>query len=91
MITLGPDYGLTSMTFEEEVNLPETVRQTRNNKVQIYHMCESMKRTIDNIEYRAHHCPELEDEQHAALVEEFRNRVHRAMEMLDYADMTGRE
>lgn len=91
MLTLGPNYGLTPMSFEEELKLPKTVRKTRNNKVDIYHMCEFMKRTIDDIAWRTYHCPELDDEQHSALVEEFRNRVHRAMEMLDYAEKVGME
>ena len=83
-------YGLTPMNFDEEFNLPDTIRNTRSCKVDIVHWCDHMENAIDVIRSRIKNAPELDDEKHAALVEEFRNKVHRAMEMLNDTAMFGR-
>ena len=83
-------YGLNPMTLDEELVAPGTIRNTRRCKIEIIDWCAHMTDAINTIRRDALVIPELDDEKHAALVEEFRNRVHRAMEMLNDTAMFGR-
>lgn len=70
-VYIGKDYGLQHMSLEEEFNLPKNMKQTRNNKVQIINDCDDITRTIETLRHRAFMCPELDDEAHAKLVDEY--------------------
>lgn len=70
-VHVGRNYGLRYMSLEEEFNLPKNMKQTRNNKVQIINDCDDITQAIDTLRYRAFMCPELDDEAHAKLVDEY--------------------
>ena len=84
-VYLGKNYGLQPMSLEEEMNLPNTIRQTRNNKVQIINDCDNIARTIETLRWRAYACPELDDEEHAKLVDEYARLVREIVNKVNEA------
>ncbi len=82
-------YGIKPMTFEEEWNQPENAKQTRRNKMEIIDTCESVRRTLETIERRARMTPELDDPKHAALVQEFADKVNEVYKAVEAANMVG--
>lgn len=83
-------YGLKPMSLEDEIRAPETIRNTRQSKVDIIDKCAYMQNLLDVIRTRAKWALELDDVKHAALVKEFRDKVSTAMEALVDATMIGR-
>ena len=82
-------YGIKQLTFEEELNQPENAKQTRRNKMEIIDTCESVRRTLETIERRARMTPELDDPKHAALVQEFADKVNEVYKAVEAANMVG--
>ena len=83
------NYGLKPLTFKEEWDLPQNVRQTSNNKIKIIDTCDGAIRLIDTIKYRAKGAPELDDDRHAALVQELADKVEAFYKALDDAFRVG--
>lgn len=82
-------YGIKPMTFEEEWNQPENAKQTRRNKMKIIDTCEAMRRTLETIERRVRTAPELDDSNHAALVQELADKVKEVYKAIEAANMVG--
>lgn len=83
-------YGIKPMTFDEEWNQPKNARQTRRNKMKIVDTCEFARRVLETIERRAITAPELDDSEHAALVQELTDKVKEAYKVIEAANMVGR-
>lgn len=82
-------YGIQQLTFEEELNQPENAKQTRRNKMEIIDICESARRTLETIKRRVRRAPELDDPNHAALVQELADKVKEACKAIEAANMVG--
>lgn len=82
-------YGLKSLTFEEEIALPETVRQTRKNKLCIISMCDNVLRNVHLIQDRVREAPELDDKDHSDLIQELAEKVKELVAATDAAYMVG--
>ena len=72
-------YGLTPMSFQEELNAPEAVRETRAFKVEIIDNCDRLIRLAERIRDRVKRIPEENDEAHVELVNKYAEGVHRAV------------
>lgn len=72
---LRTTYGLEPLTLEHEMELAPNAKRTRNNKINIIDNCASIRRLLDNIECRARMAPVLDDQEHADLVDKFRDAV----------------
>lgn len=83
-------YGLTPMSFTKEIDASVAVKSTRQNKIEIIDWCEHMKNAIEYIQIRAKNIPEVDDDKHALLVEQFRNNVKYAMDVLNGTASFGR-
>lgn len=79
-------YGLESKTFKEELALPEAVRRTRNNKVALVTKCEQIIMMATQIQHDAKLFPELNDEKHSQLVQEYTNKINEALLDLEAAE-----
>lgn len=71
-------YGMKEITLAEAATIPDTMRSTRNAKVQIINACGLLRQAIDVIEHRAKGAPILDDQEHAELVRQFAELVKRA-------------
>ena len=76
-------YGLKPMSFEEEVNAPESVKEKRRCKIEIQDMCSLMARDLETIAYTARNIPEEDDAAHAELVKQYRDAVKAAQAAID--------
>ena len=76
-------YGITPMSLVEEIDASVAVKSTRQNKIEVIDWCEHMKNAIEYIQFRAKNIPEVDDDKHALLVEQFRNNVKYAMDVLN--------
>lgn len=86
MTYIGDTYGLKSYgSLKEEMELPENIKRTRHNKVNIITKIDLMARTLDSIRSRAYGCPELDDKKHADLVEELNKKVEEIDRAIDEA------
>ena len=83
-------YGLTPMSFVKEMDASVAVKSTRQNKIEIIDWCEHMKNAIEYIQIRAKNIPEVDDDKHALLVEQFRNNVKYTMDVLNGTASFGR-
>ena len=83
-------YGLQRLTFEEELNQPKYAKQTRHNKIKIIDTCNLAEGLLETIKYRAKGAPELDDERHAALVQELMDKVNDMYQAIENALMVGR-
>lgn len=72
---LTTKYGLKPMTPAEEFMTSSYVRQTRDNKILIIDKCNEIIGLLETIKTRTRNAPELDDEKHAALVEELYEKV----------------
>ena len=61
-----------NMTIDQELSMPEMMKKTRLNKIQILACCWSIEKAVETIKARANGAPLLDDPEHAKLVEEFR-------------------
>lgn len=82
---LGDMYGLKPMSLKEEAEAPQNIRNTRNNKVRIINDCDAIMRTMESIRGRVYRCPELDEDGHAKLVEEFTSLVAEVKRKADEA------
>lgn len=71
-------YNLKHYTIDEEAKLPFTVRQTRENKIRIIDTCNFLLREIDSIIAVARLIPELDDENHSEIVNDYANAINNA-------------
>ena len=83
-------YGLQPMSLEEEMNAPANIKRTRGNKIAAIDTCAFMRRTLDTIESIALNIPELDDDNHSALVEMWMQAIRYAKEQLDEVLRVGR-
>lgn len=82
-------YGMEVMSLNQELNLPEAVRKTRNNKVIMIDQLGIMRQMIDALEVRARSIPTLDSDAHADLVRQLAERIHHAYTELYGAEMFG--
>ena len=76
-------YGLKPMSFEEEANAPESVKEERRCKIEIQNMCSLMARDLVTIAYTARNIPEEDDVAHAERVKQYRDAVKAAQAAID--------
>jgi len=76
-------YGLQPMTFEEELAAPENIKRTRRNKIALVDLCNNMRHMINQIEFNAKLTPEVDNDHHSGLVEEYTELVRKASKDLD--------
>lgn len=82
-------YGFPEMSLVEECNLPSTVRQTISNKVTMIEKCGLLKNALNQIKTRAKEIPLLDDEKHAADVQEMTDLFMHAYDLLWKAALHG--
>lgn len=82
-------YGLKPMSIEDEINLPKYAKQTRLNKVKIIDTCKYAESLIETIRWRTRKAPELDDERHAALVQEMMDKVDEMYKAIETACRVG--
>ena len=75
-------YGFDSMTFQEELALPEAKKRTMNNKIQIVNDCYLMYKSIDQIQWIAKCAPLLDDPDHAELVDKWARIIRKTRDEL---------
>ena len=63
-------YGIPEMSVQEENALPENMHQTMNNKITMLNQIHLVRQALDQIAFRAKHIPLLDDDKHAAGVQE---------------------
>lgn len=69
-------------TFEQEISMPENMKQTHQNQIKLQGLCYSMERALRTIESRVNGIPLLDDEKHAELVKQFHSVVNEAEKAL---------
>lgn len=80
-------YGIAPLSMEEEAKLPQPVKQTRSNKMDIIDYCDHMAQMIDQIRNCAARIPEDNDNKHADLVQQWKFLVHKAnLDLLESAN-----
>lgn len=91
MSTLDKLYGLKPYTLEDELNLPDAQRRTRNNKVFMVDCLLNMKNQCEFLKDWVRTIPEIDDERHADLVDKLAATVKEARHTFDliYACMEG--
>lgn len=82
-------YGIQRLTLEEEINLPKYAKQTRQNKMKIINTCKHAESLIETIRWRTKGAPELDDERHAALVQEMMDKVNEMYKAIEVACRVG--
>lgn len=82
-------YGMEQLSLDETIALPETQRNTRNNKYEIITLCDQMRRMIDQIESRAKGAPVLDNQKHSDVVKKYRDMVKRAAIAVESASVFG--
>ena len=71
-------YGLSPMSFEEELVAPIPVREIRNAKVEIIDNCNAIIRLAEAAINSTKRIPEDDDWEHAALVDEYAAMISKA-------------
>ena len=84
-------YGMEPMSLEEEINLPKSVKQTRNNKIKIIDRLALDMRNIESLIDDARRIPECDDAKHAALVQKLTDAIMEIDDAVYKAMMVGRE
>ena len=82
-------YGIPDMSVLEECNLPPLMRQTISNKVTMIEKCSLLQQALEQIKFRARGIPLLDDDKHAAGVQEMTDLFLQAYDMLWKAAMHG--
>ena len=78
-------YGITPLSLEECAKLPEAMRQTRNNKVEIINMIDSINKSLENLKLRVKKAPVVDDKRHAQAIQTLRDSINRLSANLDVA------
>ena len=65
------NYGLTALSLDEEIALPEPMRSTRSAKMELVNAASHMETLAVMIRDRAKQAPVLDDEKHAEIVRRF--------------------
>lgn len=82
-------YGIPEMTVQEEMNLPANMRQTMSNKISMIEKCGLLQQALDQVKFRAKHIPLLDDDKHAAGVQDMTDLFIQAYDLLWKAAMHG--
>lgn len=82
-------YGLEPYTLEEEANLPETIKQIRQDKIGIIDYCSRIRRELEMIESRARGAVEKDDLAQQRRVDEFADLVYEGLMKLEKAAVYG--
>lgn len=82
-------YGIPEMTVQEEMNLPANMRQTLSNKITMIEKCSLLQQALDQVKFRAKHIPLLDDDKHAAGVQEMTDLFMQAYDLLWSAALHG--
>lgn len=83
-------YGIKPLPVDEEFRLPKYEKQTRNNKMKIIDTCDHAAWLINQLKVGIKTAPVLDDEKHAALMQEITNKVDDFYKALEAAYMVGR-
>ena len=78
-------YGIEPLSFEEEINLPMARKKTRNNKIKMVDMCESIIKYATWLEEKAIRIPEEDDERHSEMVDRLTEKTRTVVAALDLA------
>lgn len=70
------EYGIKPMSLDEEMNMSEYAKQTRNNKMKIIDTCNHIKNLIETIELITRQAPEKDDKYHAEIVQLLSDRIN---------------
>ena len=80
--TMEDIYGVPEMSVREEMDLPANKRRTLVNKITMIDKCNLMQQALDQIRFRARGIPLLDDDKHAAGVQEMTDAFLQAYELL---------
>lgn len=68
-------YGITHYSLDDEVNLPDLIKQTRRNKIRAIDNLRFVKSQVEYFERYWRSIPEEDNANHAAAVQELANAV----------------
>lgn len=81
-ITPAKLYNIPEMSVQEEMNLPANMRQTLSNKINMIEKCGIMQQALDQIKFRTKNIPVIDDDKHAAGIQEMADLFMQAYDML---------
>lgn len=70
-------YGIKPASFEEEMNMPVAMKQTRNNKIKTIDELKWIVKMAEQMESYYKRIPEEDDQNHADLVQGLTDTIHR--------------
>lgn len=76
-------YGSHLMSLEKEINAPQALKQTRNNKIKAIDELTWIIKIAEQIKEYYKKIPEKDDQGHADLVQKLTNSVHSAYVAMD--------
>ena len=82
-------YGIPTMSIQEEMDLPGNMHQTMVNKIAMIEKCNLLQDALNQLRFRAKHIPLLDDDKHAAGVQEMTDFFMQAYDLLWKAAMHG--
>lgn len=82
-------YGIIPYGREEEENLTDEEKLTRQCKIDVIDMVNQTRKLLDQIERRAKGAPESKDPKDATLLRDFRSKMRNAKAAVDEAAMFG--
>lgn len=89
MYDMNDYYGIRKLSFEEEWNLSDAAKQTRNNKMRAIDICQHARNLLEVEQIKARQWPELDDEAHAQLIQEKVDKLVEAYNAIIAADCIG--
>lgn len=69
------EYGRVIYTLDQEIALPECVKETRRNKERIYSACTHGMKLLEQLRRKAYQIPEEDNLTHAELVAELASKA----------------
>lgn len=82
-------YGVPEMSMQEEADLPGNMHQTMVNKITMIEKCSLLQDALNQVRFRARKIPMLDDDAHAAGVQEMTDIFLQAYDLLWKAAMHG--
>lgn len=71
------EYGMKSLSWDEEMALPAAAHATRNNKIKMVDDLRRIRRSVEALEDRVRTIPVEDDEHHAQLVQELSEEIEK--------------
>lgn len=79
-------YGLKPMSLKEEMDLPSSVKQTRENKIKLVDTITRMERMLACLKTVSIAAPEINDYEHALIMYRFYSAIKEAEKAIDKAN-----